>query len=91
MLPCLICHGEKISSPSFSVFFPSSLLSLGLRGGDKSLLFSVAKRTTGGFSRIYRPGGRGDERGEKDRRGGRGNETRGDRGEMCRVGKKGER
>lgn len=26
------------------------------------MLFSVAKRTTGGFSRIYRPVGRADER-----------------------------
>lgn len=44
------------SSSSFFVFFSPKP---GLRGGDKSLLFSVAKRTTGAFSRIYRPGGRG--------------------------------
>lgn len=49
------------SSSSFFVFFSPKP---GLRGGDKSLLFSVAKRTTGAFSRIYRPGGRG--RGNKD-------------------------
>lgn len=35
------------------------------------MLFSVAKRTTGGFSRIYRPGGRADERRGEDGRGGK--------------------
>lgn len=48
------------SSSSFSS--SSSLLSLGCVGEIKSLLFSVANRTTGGFSRIYRPGGRGRRR-----------------------------
>lgn len=45
----------------FFVFFSPKP---GLRGGDKSLLFSVAKRTTGDFSRIYRPSvrGRGKQR-----------------------------
>lgn len=54
-----------------------SLLSLGRVGGDKSLLFSVAKRTMRGFSRTYKPGGRRNgwkergwkEKGNMDRKG----------------------
>lgn len=53
--------GEKNSSGSF-FFSSSSLLSLGCVG-EISRCFCVAKRTTGGLSRIYRPSGRtGDER-----------------------------
>lgn len=68
---CLICRGEKTSSRFFFFFiFLFFSPKPGLRGGDKSLLFSVAKRTTGGFSTIYRPGrGGGDEKRGEDRRG----------------------
>ena len=72
------------SSSSFSSS-SSALLSLGCVGGDKSLLFSVAKRTTGGFSRIYRPGGRGDLKAEE--KGGEVERIQ----ERRRVGKRGDK
>lgn len=71
------CEAKTKKGSFFLIFLlpfsPASsflLLSLpGLRGGDKWLLFSVAKKgTTAAFSRIYRPGegvGVGGEEEEK--------------------------
>lgn len=50
MFSCLICRGEKRSSSRVFFFFFFFSHKPWLREGDKSLLFSVAKRTTGGFS-----------------------------------------
>lgn len=88
VISCLICCGEKTPSHFFIFFFVFFFFFFspkpGLREGDKSLLFSVAKRTTGGFSRIYRPGGRGKEKKEDRGRDCVGEERRKDR-RYCKV------